>query len=162
MNETDVCCPQFDPAPWDGITHEWKNKPFIVDSIPQFLHIPLPGAMDRMMKRLMKKAGDFGIAPDPKAYLLLSRDTSPWKSVYYYGVSRELPEAETVTLSGKFMSRAFDGPYSKVPLFIKEMEKSVKAEDRTALNYYCFYTTCPKCAIKYGHNYIVVIAEVVE
>lgn len=160
MCENDVCCPQFDPEPWDGKIHEWKNKPFIVDSIPQFMHIPLPGTMTPMMKRLMKKAEDCAIQTDTKDFLLLATDPSPWKSVFYMAVAKDSSEAGTVQLSGKFMSRVFDGPYSSIPLFFKEMEASVKAGDYSALNYYCYYTTCPKCAKKYGHNYIVMFAEI--
>ncbi len=162
MNETQECCPPFDPIPWDGITHEWKDKPFITDSIPQFMHIPLPGAMDKMMKRITKKAEDLGIAADGKDFLLLAHDPSPWKSVYYLAVTKDLPEANATKLSGKFMSRVFDGPYNMVPLFIKKMEKSAAAEDYSALKYYLYYTYCPKCAKKYGHNYIVVVAEVMS
>lgn len=162
MNETQKCCSPFDPKPWDGITHEWKDKPFITDSVPLFMHIPLPGTMDKMMKRLMKKAEVLGIATDDKNRLLLSSDKSPWKSEYYLAVAKDHPEANTTKLSGKFMSRVFDGPYSKVPVFLKEMEVSVKAEDYSALKYYLYYTYCPSCAKKYGHNYIVVIAEVLR
>jgi hypothetical protein len=162
MAENEMCCPPFNPAPWDGITHEWKDKPFITDSIPQFMHIPLPGTMKKMMTRIWKKAEDLGIAPDTKDFLLLSYDPSPWKSVYYLAVTKALPEAKTVALSGKYLSRVFDGPYSKVPVFLKQMEKTVASEDMTALKYYFYYTTCPSCAKKYGHNYIVAIAEVMS
>ena len=60
MAENEMCCPPFNPAPWDGITHEWKDKPFITDSIPQVMHIPLPGTMKKMMTRIWKKAEDLG------------------------------------------------------------------------------------------------------
>jgi len=162
MNETEMCCPPFDPKPWEGITHEWKDKPFITDSIPQFMHMPLPGVMNTMMKRITKKAEDLGIATNPKDFLLLAHDPSPWKSIYYLAVKKEHPEADITCLSGKFLSRVFDGPYSKIPRFLKEMEITVASEDYIALNYYFYYTACPSCAKKYGHNYIVIIAEVVS
>ncbi len=32
QQETDaICCPKFDPAPWDDKTFEWTNKKFIKD-----------------------------------------------------------------------------------------------------------------------------------
>jgi hypothetical protein len=36
----------------------------------------------------------------------------------------------------------------------------VAAKGKSVKNYYFYYTTCPKCARKYGHNYVVVLAEV--
>ena len=45
------CCPKFDPAPWDRKTHEWKAKPFTTESIPQFLHTPLPPMFARKVAR---------------------------------------------------------------------------------------------------------------
>jgi hypothetical protein len=162
MNETEKCCPPFDPKPWDGITHEWKDKPFITDSIPQFMHVPLPGTMARMMKRITKKAEELGIATDEKNFLLLAHDPSPWKSVFYLAVTKDHPQANVTKLSGKYLSRVFDGPYNMIPTYIRETEISVKAENYSALKYYFYYTTCPKCAKKYGHNYIVVLAEVMR
>jgi len=31
---------------------------------------------------------------------------------------------------------------------------------KMAEKYYFYFTTCPKCAQKYGHNYIVAFAQV--
>jgi hypothetical protein len=160
MSETDVCCTPFDPTPWDGMTHTWENKPFISDSIPQIFHMPLPGAMDRAMARIWRKAQSFGIAPDKKDYILLAYDPSPWKSILYLAVTGEHPDAGIVHLSGTFMSRVFDGPYNKVPTYISIMNKWLENEDKCAFKYYFYYTTCPKCAKKFGHNYIVAVAEV--
>jgi len=36
------CCPKFDPAPWEDRMHYWDKKRFVVDTLPQFLHMPLP------------------------------------------------------------------------------------------------------------------------
>lgn len=58
------------------------------------------------------------------------------------------------------MSKVFDGPYEKVPAYLEIMGKWLESEDKSALKYFFYYTTCPKCAKKYGHNYIVALAEV--
>lgn len=49
------CCPEFDPGPWDHKTHEWVQKPFIKDYLPQFLHMPLPSMMGKTIGRMWKK-----------------------------------------------------------------------------------------------------------
>ena len=63
MNETKVCCPKFDPQPWQQITHQWTDKLFITETIPQFLHMPLPMVYAKAVGRLWKKAQDLAIAP---------------------------------------------------------------------------------------------------
>ena len=66
------CCPKFDPKPWQEKTHLWENKLFIKDTIPQFLHIPFPSMIGKMIQRQWKKAQDAGAAPELKDFLWLS------------------------------------------------------------------------------------------
>jgi len=154
------CCPKFDPEPWDHKTHEWNDKPFIRDYIPQFLHMPLPSMMGKIIGRMWKKAKDAGAEPEIKDFLLMAYDPSPWKSELYMNVTREVPGAENVKLNGTFVSKVFDGPYNRIPGYLKEFYKYLNLIEKKAKKIYFYYTTCPKCAKKYGHNYIVAFAEV--
>jgi hypothetical protein len=43
---------------------------------------------------------------------------------------------------------------------IKEMEEFVADHGKTIETTYFFYTTCPRCAKRYGKNYVVAIAKV--
>jgi hypothetical protein len=163
MNETkekQECCPVFDPAPWDNKTHNWTDKLFIRDYLPQLFHIPFPPMMGKVIGRMWKKAQDAGAAVEMKDFLLLAYDPSPWKSELLMNVTKEVPEAENVKLTGTFISKVFDGPYHHVPKYIKELDSYLVSQGKKAIKYYFYYTTCPKCAKKYGHNYIVAFAEV--
>jgi hypothetical protein len=40
------------------------------------------------------------------------------------------------------------------------MTRRVEAAGRKVRRMYFFYTTCPKCAKKYGKNYVVIFAQV--
>jgi hypothetical protein len=163
MNNTDStqeCCPVFDPEPWDGVTQTWNDKPFIRDYISQFLHMPLPGTMRKVIGRMWKKASDSGATPDKKDFMLLAYDPSPWKSELYMNVSKEVEGAENVKLTGTFVSKVYDGPYNHIPKYIKDFNKYLDSLGKKPKKYYFYYTTCPKCAKKYGHNYIVAFAEV--
>jgi hypothetical protein len=40
------------------------------------------------------------------------------------------------------------------------MKSYVKAKGKALQKLYFFYTTCPKCAKKYGKNYVVLLAQV--
>ncbi len=162
MNTKDKkeCCPKFNPKLWDGKTHHWKNKLFIKDTIPQFLHMPFPPMVSRMVQRQWKKAQEAGAAPEIKDFLWLAYDPSPWKSEHYIAVTKEVPNANNVKLSGTFISKVFDGPYNAVPKWFKEMEEYLAKRGKKSKKYYFYFTTCPKCAKKYGHNYVVAFAQV--
>jgi len=156
----DLCCPEFDPTNWDHKKHVWSNKLFLKDSVPEFFHIPLPTTYGRVISRMWKRAEDAGVTPETKDFLLLAHDPSPFKGDLFLAITKEIPGAYMVKLSGTFMSRVFDGPYNQVPKYIKEMDGYLAAHKMKAKKYYFYYAYCPKCARKYGHNFIVVIAEI--
>jgi hypothetical protein len=154
------CCPKFDPTPWDNVTHEWKDKLFIKDTMPVFFHIPLPFLISKLMTKMWKMVEDAGAAPEMNNFICMATDPSPWKTEYYMAVTKEVPNAENVKLSGTFISKVFDGPYNSVPKYMKEMDAMLETQGKKAKRYFFHYTACPKCAKKWGHNYIVAFAEV--
>ncbi len=154
------CCPKFDPEPWERKTFVWKDKLFIKDWVPEFLHMPWPPMVGRMMRRMWKKAEEAGAAPELADFLCLAHDPSPWKGEFYMAVTKEVPGAKNVSLTGTFLTRVFDGPYSAVPKWIKEMDAYVAEQAKRVQKYYFHYTTCPKCAKTYGHNYVVAFGQV--
>lgn len=159
--EEKECCPKFDPQPWEGTTHEWKDKLFLIDSVPQFMHMPLPGVYGKAITRMWKLAEKYDAVPEMKDFILLSYDPSPWKSILYLSLTKEIPDEKHMgKLSGTFISKVFDGPFQNVPKYLKETEAYLTIQGKKAKKYYFYYTTCPKCAKKYGHNYIVVFAEI--
>ena len=156
-----VCCLEFDPTPWAGTQHEWTDKRFIRDTVTQFAHMPLPGQMGKVITRMWNAANTAGVAPkDPADFLLLAHDPSPWKSDLYLAVEGENPDLKnTVTLSGTFVTKAYDGPYRRMPEFFKDMERGLAADGKVAQKYYVYYAYCPKCAKKYEHNWMVIFAQ---
>lgn len=160
LKESEVCCPEFDPTGWDNKKHFWTNKLFLKDSVPELFHIPLPSMYGKVISRMWKKAEDAAAAPEVKDFLLLAHDPSPFKSELLLAITKEIPGEENVKLSGMYMSKVFDGPYNKVPKYIKEMDGYLASLKMKARKYYFYYAYCPECAKKYGHNYIVALAEV--
>lgn len=160
LEANDVCCPEFDPTLWDNKKHVWTNKLFLKNSVPEILHMPLPGTFGRAISKMWKKATEAGAAPELKDSLLLAHDPSPFRGELYLLITKEIPGEENVRLSGTFMSKVFDGPYSKVPKYMQEMDQYLSSLNLKAKKYYFYYAYCPKCAKKYGHNYIVSLVEV--
>ncbi|HIH00627.1 TPA: hypothetical protein HA259_00840 [Thermoplasmata archaeon] len=154
------CCPRFNTEPWDETVHEWRDKPFIRDTVRQFMHRPRPSTMEKTIGRMWGMAKGSGANPSTEDFLLLAYDPSPWKSELYMAVTKEVPGADNVRMSGKYLTKVFDGPYNSPPIWVKEMERFVNSRGEKAERYFFYFTTCPRCARIYGHNYAVVFAEV--
>jgi len=159
VNEVE-CCPKFDPKGWDGKTYVWKQRKFIKDSIPQFMHIPWPPMIGKTITRMWEAAKKSHAEMDKKDFLLLMYDPSPWKSEFFMSVTRDVEGAENVELTGTFITKVYEGPYNDVPKWIKDMDGYLAGKNKKALKYYFYYTTCPACAKKWGKNYVVVFAQV--
>ena len=162
MNEENkVCCPEFHPEKWDKKTYEWHNKPFIKETMPTILHMPIPSIMSKKITRLFKLAEDSKLAEaDIEDSLLLFRDPSAFRSEVYLSVTGSVPTADNVTISGTFMAKVFDGPYNAIPKFVKQLNEYLASQGKHAKNYYIHYAYCPKCAKKYGNNYMIIFAQV--
>ncbi len=155
---TDVheCCPPFDPAAWDGKEIVWREKKFVRDRVRSFLHIPLNfgGVMKRNMRRI--EAAD----AKPDEPIVLADENSLWGADVYIDVTQEVPGARMATISGTFLSKVFEGPYSQIRHWMKQMHEYVGSQDKEIEKLFFYYTTCPRCAKKYGKNYVVLLARV--
>ena len=49
---------------------------------------------------------------------------------------------------------------SGIPKWIEDMRRRVANKGKTLRKLLFYYTTCPVCAKKYGHNYVVLFAQV--
>lgn len=153
--EEQICCPQFDPAPWDGKTLDWKEKRFIKDRVFTVFHMPMNfGPVIKRMMAKIEKAG--AVATD---WMGLSDHTSKWNMDLYVAVDREVSGAENTTLSGSFFSKVYEGPYKDTEKWCKDFEALVKKQNLNIRKWYMWYTTCPKCARKYGKNYVVILGK---
>jgi hypothetical protein len=154
-NET-VCCPEFNPAPWDDKVFKWNNKKFIKDKVFTLFYMPVN--FGSVMKKFDKQLRAANTALP--GCLCLSDHTSKWNMDVYLAVDKELPGTENVTLSGKFYSKVYEGPFSNTGKWCKNYENHLKGKGMNIKKWFMWYTTCPKCAKKYGKNYVVIISEV--
>ena len=152
----DECCPQFNPEPWDGKTLTWENKRFVKDRVASLFHIPLNfGAVMKRNVGVIEAAGAF-----PEPMVVLSDENSLWGADVYIEVTKDIPGAQMATISGTFVSKVFEGPYQNMGKWIKEMNAFVASRGKIFSKLYFYYTTCPKCAKKYGKNYVVLLAQI--
>lgn len=150
------CCPRFEPAPWKNQVFEWDNKKFIRDKVLTFYFMPLTFApVIKRMNEQVEKAG--AVVPD---WLCLSDHTSKWNMDLYLAVDKEIQEAENTVLSGKFFSKVYEGSYNETGKWTEDCKAAAKERGFEIIKWFMWYTTCPKCAKKYGRNYVVIIGQV--
>ncbi|MBN3036085.1 MAG: hypothetical protein JW861_10910 [Bacteroidales bacterium] len=151
-----ICCPEFDPAPWDDKILEWKDKLFIRSRVPAFFYMPY--GFGRVMRRLDRKVREAG-ATIPGA-LCLSDHTSRWNMDIYLAVDREIPDEDHAQFNGTFFSKVYEGPFRDTRKWCDDFEKTAKEKGMKVDKWFMWYTTCPKCAKKYGKNYVAIISRV--
>jgi len=151
------CCPRVDPAAWDDQELHFEDKLFVKGRTIQFLHIPFN--MARMMTRVWSKIREAGAEPGDQ-FLVMSCDPSLWRGEHYFAVTREVAGLENVKLSGDFLTKVFEGPFRNAVNWAEEMGEYAAGKGRPMQRLFFYYTTCPKCAERYGKNYVVGLAQV--
>jgi hypothetical protein len=150
------CCPEFDPIPWDDKTIEWNDKPFIRDKVCTFFYMPLnfSGVMKRFDEKVTKAGA---IVPD---WLCLSDHTSKWNMDLYLAVDKTIPDAENTKFSGKYYCKVYEGPFRDIGKWMVDCKSIINSKGLIVNKYYMWYTTCPRCAKKYGKNYVVLVGQI--
>jgi len=156
-NETG-CCAVPNVTAWDEQEVKFENQHFIRMYTRSFLHIPLN--MAKVMTVLQSTAEAAGAEMPLQKAMILSREISPWKAEQLYAVSKRIPKADNTTLSGKFMTKVFEGPFKNAGQWYKQLTRYVKRSGHEPKKIYFFYTTCPKCAKHYGKNYVIGLASI--
>jgi hypothetical protein len=128
----------------------------VKDRVRSFFHIPLN--FGGVMKRNLAAIESAGAKPE--SMVILSDENSLWGADVYIEVTKDIPGANMATISGKFLSKVFEGPYRNVPRWMESMKSFVQSKQKRLEKLYVFYTTCPRCAKKYGKNYVVLLARV--
>jgi len=155
VNET-ICCPEFNPIPWDDQLFEWKDKSFIKDKVCTLFYMPID--FGKVMKRLDRKIKAAGATMAD--WVCLSDHTSKWNMDLYLAVDKVVPDAENITMSGKYYSKVYEGPFRDTEKWMRDYENITKSKGLNFKKEYMWYTTCPKCAKKYGKNYVVIVGQV--
>lgn len=156
---TTGCCAQFSPKLWDEQEFIFKDKLFVLAKTWSFLYIPLN--FSGMMKRVSKHVQAAGAEPGEQ-YLVLSKESSPWRGKHYYAVTKSVPNEEMTTLNGTFLTKVFEGPFQNVGKWSTTATAYAKQKGKIVERLFFYYTTCPNCAKVYGKNYVVAFVQVAK
>jgi hypothetical protein len=150
-----VCCSKFDPVPWDGKMFPWENKKFVEHKVLTLFYMPLNfGAVMTRMSEKIEQAGATFVDG-----LCLSHHASMWSMSVFLAVDKEIPDAHNVTLSGNYLSKVYEGDFKNTGVWMKDFASYVQTQGHAVKQTYMWYTTCPKCAKKYGKNYVVIVGQ---
>jgi len=156
VDETVECCPPFDPKPWHEQKITWDNRSFVKDRVRSFFHIPIN--FGSVMKRNMALIEEADAKSEDM--IVLSDENSLWGADVYIDASKPVPSANMASISGTFLSKVYEGPYKNFSQWMDDMRDYVSSKGKETKKIYTYYTTCPRCAKKYGKNYVVFLAEV--
>lgn len=151
-----ICCPQFEPEEWDNRLFEWKDKRFIKAKVSTIFNMPVN--FGQVIKRLDDKV--IAAKATVQESLCLSDHTSKWNMDIYLAVDKEIPDAENVILSGNYYCKVYEGQLNDTGEWCADYDEILKNKGFKMKKMYMWYTTCPKCAKKYGKNYVAIISEV--
>ena len=150
-NETG-CCLRFDPAAWDGLELHFDKKLFVRARTHAVFHVPID--MGRVYPRVFEHLEQDG-AFDPADFFIMSRDLGAWTSEHFFAAARDVEGEDMVRLTGDYVTKVFDGPYSEAKRWFEDMKSIGRSRGKPDAEVFFYYTTCPKCAKHYGHNYVV-------
>lgn len=153
---TTGCCARFKPEGWDEQLLHFDGKAFVRATTRSLAHIPLN--MGSVFSRVQAHIEDAG-AEDVSQRLVMSRDPSTFAGEHLFAVTRDVPDEEMTRLSGDFLTKCFEGPYSGVRDWYGEMQRTARRKGHEPGDVWFFYTTCPKCAKAYGKNPVVGLVE---
>jgi len=139
------CCPPFDPSTLHEKELSWHGKLFVKERVHGIFHVPID-MRQKVMKAMRGIDEAHARAERP---LMLSEELSPWRSDLYIEVSAPVAGADTVAISGTFLTRVYEGPYRDAPKWCADLASYVAAKGRKLEKLYFGYVMCPACAKAY-------------
>ncbi len=150
------CCPKFYPERWDRKNFDFSDLSFVKAFSKSFMHMPID--LGKVMTSVQTKIDTEHAQPDHQ-YLILSKDLSAFSSVHYFMVDNHMTSMPLEKVKGIFNARVFEGNFNEIPKWFKEISEDYQIKGKSIQEQFVFYTTCPKCAKTYGHNYIVIFTR---
>jgi hypothetical protein len=151
------CCPIFHPEKWDKMIYDFSAYSFIKAQSKSFMYVPVN--LDKVMTKVQKDIDEAKAAYSDR-YLILSQDISAFKCDHYFLVKGPVSKYPSQKVEGRYYCRVQDGDFRNISTWMKDFDEELHQKDRSLKEVFLFYTTCPKCAKVYGHNYVVLLAKV--
>jgi len=152
-----ACCKRLFPVEWDKKEVVWRDKPFFSSRYRAFLHVPIN--IGKKIAESMEIIKEAGLSAEP---MVLSRNSTMWGAEILIPVSKKDNRFRTELVTGRFLTRLFEGHYADLKKWIKETKKYAEEKGLTSKEFIFWYATCPKCAKKNNDAVQVVVFVRVE
>lgn len=150
------CCKWVDKSKWDKKTHEWKDKPFVVEHYRSIFYMPI--GFGKAVKKIIAEIEGKDLAPEVP--IMLCRNEGMWGGNLYYEVKKADPELPIEKLNGKFFSMYFEAKaYKEVGKFYEEIKDYCEEQGWKPKEFMSYYCTCPNCTKKKGKMQIILLAR---
>jgi hypothetical protein len=151
------CCPVFHPEDYENKLFDFSSHQFIKAQSKSIMYVPMN--LDKVMT---KTQGDIVAAHQnfEDRYLIISQDVTPFKCDHYFIVKGEVPHYPIQKIEGLYYTKVYDGSYNNISKWMKDLDGILHTKGRKINEVFAFYSTCPKCAEVYKHNYVVLMAKV--
>ncbi|MFA5925688.1 MAG: hydrolase [Parcubacteria group bacterium] len=151
------CCKRLLPEEWDKKEIVWRDKPFYRDRYFSFLHVPIN--FGGKIAKGLENIREAGLVSEQ---MVLSRRDTLWGGEMLIPISNKTEQFQTELITGRFLTRLFEGHYGDMRKWIKETGKFCVERGYKPNEYIFFYATCPKCAKKHRDKVQIVIFAKVE
>ena len=151
----EICCPEFNPDAWKEKETTLDDRFFIKKQVRTFNYMPLN--FGSVMTKAIEQIESFGATVVEN--MVLSEHVGRWKMEVFIAVEKEIPELKTFKMHGTFLANAYEGPYKDTGAWSKDFELLAKGKSFAVTRWFMWYTTCPRCAKKYGKNYVVILGQ---
>lgn len=151
------CCTLLNEDDWQQKEHIWNNRVFYTQHYNALFYIPLNiGKIISTSYEMLDKKGLL-----KKDGLILCRNESFWGGEICIEITETCPDLNTVTLSGHFISKFYEGSsYKDSGSWHNDMKQYVDSLGLHALEYCSYYATCPDCKKKFGKVQTVIFAKI--
>lgn len=151
------CCKILSSTEWDRKEVIWRDKPFYKTRYRSFFHIPL-----NIGKKIVESIGKIEEAGLAAEQMMLSRHSTMWGADLLIPIKNKTDIFEIELISGRFLTRLFEGHYGDIGKWIKEMRKYCLEKGFKSEELIFWYATCPKCAKSRGDRAQAVVFAKVE
>ena len=146
------CCRILAAAEWDKKEIIWRDKPFYESRYRAFFHVPVN--IGKKIAEGMKKISEAGLAAES---MVLVKNEGLFGADILIPIAKKTNIFETELITGKFLTRIFEGHYGDMRRWIKETKKYCREKGFSPKEFIFWYAICPKCAKKYGDKVQVVV-----
>jgi hypothetical protein len=155
--DKDKCCELVDKKDWEEKNFTWKNKPFVKKKYFALFYMPI--GVDGVLKDLMAELHEKKLLSEEHP-VMLWRNEGLFGGEILVALKNDSPDYETVTLSGKYFSKFYEGKgYEDAGKWHKDFQETAKSKDLKLEEVLTYYLLCPGCLKKFGKMQTVIFGK---